>query len=68
MPTPLAGHSSLTHGNNLLVLGGGFGGFDHLLSASIFKLTCSFGEFTWEEMEEKLQTARKDFVADFIPD
>ena len=63
LPRNLYGHSSLSQGNDLIVLGGQAGGF----SASIFKLTCKNRQFTWEEMDVKLKTARCYFVADFIP-
>ena len=65
LPKPLAGHSSLTLGNYLYVVGGyaSFGGY----SDSIYQLSCINGQFTWEEMDVKLKTARYYFVADFIP-
>ena len=64
LPKMLLGHSSLTQGNDLIVLGGRSktGGYSY----SIYKLTCISGKFTWEELEMKLQTAREAFVADFI--
>ena len=70
LPKPLGGHSSLTQGNNLIILGGGyFTGEDFASwqnSDSIYKLSCNNGEFTWEEMDVKLKTARYYFVADFV--
>ena len=68
MPKTLAWSSSISQGNDLIVLGGysssgGYGGY----SSSIFKLTCNNRQFTWEEMDVRLETARSDFVADFIP-
>ena len=69
MPKTLYGHSSLSQGNDLIVLGGrsysSVGGYQY--SSSIFKLTCNNRQFTWIEMEMKLKTARNRFVADFIP-
>ena len=65
LPRNLYGHSSLSQGNDLIVLGGTSGVTDH--SHSIFKLTCNNRQFTWKEMDVKLKTARKYFVADFIP-
>ena len=67
LPKTLYGHSSLTKGNDLIVVGGASttGGFH--FSSSIYKLTCKNGQFTWEELDVKLQTARYAFVADFIP-
>ena len=65
LPRNLSDHSSLTHGNDLIVIGGySYAGGN---SDSIYKLTCKNGQFTWEELDVKLQTAREDFVADFIP-
>ena len=65
LPKTLEGHSSLSKGNHLYILGGysSSGGY----SDSIYQLSCNNGEFTWDEMKEKLQTARYDFVADFVP-
>ena len=67
LPKTLAGHSSLTLGNDLIVVGGESSTGGVHFSASIYKLTCNDGKFTWEEMDVKLQTARIWFVADFIP-
>ena len=64
LPKPLMGHSSLSQGNHLIIMGGrSF--YDY--SDSIYKLTCISGQFAWEEMDVKLQTGRNLFVADFIP-
>ena len=59
----LVGHSSLSQGNDLIIVGGYSSGY----SSSIYKLTCMSGQFTWKEMDMKLKTGRYDFVADFIP-
>ena len=67
MPKELERHSSLTHGNDLIVLGGRFYSGSWQSSASIYKLSCNNKQFTWEEMEVKLKTARFEFVVDFIP-
>ena len=63
MPKTLGGHSSLSQGNNLYIVGGFDGGKP---SDSIYQLSCNNGKFKWEVMNEKLQTARDNFVADFI--
>jgi len=65
LPKSLYGHSSLSQGKDLIIVGG----FHYPVgySSSIYKLTCMSGQFTWEEMDMKLQTARRNFVADFIP-
>ena len=67
MPKPLAGHSSLTQGNDLIVLGGYSGGENGTFSSSVFKLTCYNGQFEWKELKVKLQIPRRNFVASFIP-
>ena len=67
LPQKLVGHSSLTQGNNLIVVGGWSTTSGGDSSSSIYKLTCISGKFSWEELDVKLQTARDAFVADFIP-
>ena len=68
MPKTLWGHSSLSQGKDLIVVGGKyFSDTDYHYSDSIYKLTCTSGQFTWEELDMKLKTARQYFVADFIP-
>ena len=69
LPKPLMGHSSLSQGNHLIIVGGRSSALisNGYLSNSIYKLTLISGQFTWEEMDVKLQTARNLFVADFIP-
>ena len=67
LPKTLARHSSLSLGNDLIVVGGYSSSDGYHYSSSIYKLTCMSGQFTWEEMDMKLQTARDQFVADFIP-
>ena len=66
LPKTLGATSSLTQGNDLIVVGGRSETGGSHYSASIYKLTCNNGEFTWKELEVKLQTARRYFVADFI--
>ena len=65
MPKTLAGHSSLTFGNDLIVLGGQLN--DDNYSSSVFKLSCKNGIFNWEELDVKLQIPRRSFVASLIP-
>ena len=65
LPETLLGHSSLSQGNDLIVLGGETLSGDY--SSSIYKLTCNNRQFTWKEMDVKLKTARYYFVADIIP-
>ena len=65
MPKTLGGHSSLTFGNDLIVLGGESN--DNNYSSSVFKLSCKNGIFNWEELDVKLQIPRRSFVASLIP-
>ena len=69
LPKTLSGHSSLSQGNDLIVLGGNSYSStgEKQYSSLIFKLTCNNRQFTWKEMDVKLKTARRYFVADFIP-
>ena len=70
MPKTLWGHTSLSQGYDLIVFGGLsdlYSDYSGTYSASIYKLTCNNKQFTWEEMDVKLKTARRFFVADFIP-
>ena len=67
LPKTLRRHSSLTRGNDLIVMGGHSSTGGSHYSSLIYKLICISGQFTWEEMDVKLQTARIWFVADFIP-
>ena len=70
LPKTLVGHSSLTLGIELIVLGGQSDtDSDHYLqSASVYKLSCDNGIFSnWIEMEVELKTPRAWFVASFIP-
>ena len=66
LPKALSYHSSVSRGNDLIVIGGySFSGGGN--SASIYKLTCENGQFTWEELDVKLKIFRYLFVADVIP-
>ena len=68
LPKTLHGHSSLTKGNNSFIIGGAsFSPGGYHCTDSIYILTCINGQFTWDEMNVKLQTARYWFVADFVP-
>ena len=63
------GHSSLTYGNDLIVLGGYTADLSGThFSSSVFRLSCKNGQFSdWIEMEVKLQRPRSSFLASFIP-
>ena len=67
LPQALYEHSSVTRGNELILLGGGsnkkFGE-----SSSVYKMSCNNGQFSkWTEMDVQLKIARSEFVASFIP-
>ena len=68
LPTTLEDHSSLSLGNDLIVLGGNTrnNGHDHY-SAYVFKLSCHNEQFVWTKLDVQLQTPRAGFVASFTP-
>ena len=61
----LYGHSCVTQGNEMIVIGGesDSGGY----SSDLFKLKCENGQFEWTTMTIKLNTPRGFFVASLIP-
>ena len=65
LPKTLYGHSCVTQGNELIVIGGlsDSGGY----SSDLFKLKLENGQFEWTTMNVKLNTPRGDFVAALIP-
>ena len=63
----LSGHSLVTLGKSLVVLGGK-GNFYEDMNHEIYKLKCSNGKFTWEKLPQKLKIGRTEFVAIPIPD
>ena len=70
MPKDLTKHSSITQGNDLIVIGGvtGLNNHDEAKSSSLYKLKCKNGTFEWSEMAEaQLKTPRSSFVASLIP-
>ena len=68
LPKLLYGHSSVTLGKELIILGGKHGACLSCYSSSIYKMSCDDGRFSrWIEMEVKLKTPRAWFVASFIP-
>ena len=65
MPIGLEGHSMVSWQNDAIVLGGrSSSGY----SSSLYKLSCHNGTFTWKEMQPKMKTGRKGFVATLVPD
>ena len=67
LPKTLYGHSCVTQGNELIVIGGrsDSGGFHY--SSDLFKLKLENGQFEWTTMNVKLNTLRQNFVASLIP-
>ena len=67
MPKKLDGHSSVTQGSNLIVIGGSVNGSDSRYSSDLYKLTVNNNQYRWSEMDVKLKNPRKNFVASLIP-
>ena len=66
----LIGHSSLTLGDELFVLGGFCKtcGDNGIYPSSVYKMSCNDGILSdWIEAEAHLKLPRYDFVASFIP-
>ena len=66
LPKKLYGHSCVTQGNELIVIGGGNGGWPYY-SSDLFKLKLENGQYEWTTMNVKLNTSRAFFVASLIP-
>ena len=68
LPKTLYGHSCVTQGNELIVIGGrsDTGLLDHI-SSDLFKLKLENSQLEWTMMNVKLNTPRKYFVASLIP-
>ena len=60
------GHSSVTQGFNLIIIGG-YSSLNYNYSSNLYELTVENNQFKWREMDEKLKTPRTDFVASLIP-
>ena len=65
LPKKLVGHSSVTQGSNLIVIGGAIFGGDY--SSDLYKLTVNNNQYRWSEMDVKLKNPRRNFVASLIP-
>ena len=63
----IRGHSSVTQGFNLIVIGGRSTFVESNSSANLYELTVENNQFKWREMDEKLKTPRRNFVASLIP-
>ena len=57
----------MTQGFNLIVIGGTSDSGDSLVSSNLYELTVENNQFKWREMDEKLKTPRRNFVATLIP-
>ena len=68
LPKDLEGHSSLTLGNELIVLFGKSRTGGLHFSSSVYKISCNNGIYSnWTELKVQLKTPRYQFVASFIP-
>ena len=65
LPRKLEGHSSVTQGSNLIVIGGAPSNNDYL--SDLYKLTLNNNQYSWSEMDVKLKIPRREFVASLIP-
>ena len=65
LPKTLYGHSCVTQGNEMIVIGGRSSYSD--FSSDLFKLKLENGQFEWTTMNVKLNTPRMQFVASLIP-
>ena len=68
LPKELYGHSCVTQGNELIVIGGQSppGGGKHY-SSDLIKLKLENSQYEWTTMNAKLNTPRAWFVASLIP-
>ena len=67
LPKALYEHSTVTRGNELILLGGG-SDKKYGESSSVYKMSCNNGQFSkWTDMDVQLKIARSEFVASFIP-
>ena len=67
LPKKLVGHSSVTQGSNLIVIGGSVNDPYGDYSSDLYKLTLNNNQYRWSEMGVKLETPRRNFVASLIP-
>ena len=67
LPKALWGHSCVTQGNELIVIGGESNTGGYHISSDIIKLKLENSQYEWATMNVKLKTPRKYFVASLIP-
>ena len=65
LKTSLKGHEMVNSNGNLVVIGGRSGS---KYQSSLHVLSCYNGYCQWQELQQKLQTARMNFVAMTVPD
>ena len=65
LPKSINGHSSVTQGSNLIVIGGEQ--YGEVYPSELYKLTLENKQFEWSEMNVHLKTPREQFVASLIP-
>ena len=61
----ISGHAMVKINDDLIVIGGGT---SFLLQSSLYRFTCSNGEFQWFILPQKLKIPRYRMVATVIPD
>ena len=69
LPKTLLGHSSITQGTDLIIIGGEYAidSIHSSYSSSLYKLKRKNGTFEWNEMKAQLKIPRNFFVAFLIP-
>ena len=67
LPKTLTGHSCVTQGNELIVIGGHSNSGGYHFSSDLFKLKLENSQFKWTKMNVKLNIPRIGFVASLFP-
>ena len=67
LPKKLNGHSCVTQGNELIVIGGYSNTGGSHYSSDLIKLKLENSQYEWTTMNVKLNTPRQNFVASLIP-
>ena len=67
LPKSLSGHSCVTQGNQLIVIGGVSDTDGGHRSSDLIKLKLENSQFEWTTMNVQLNTPRISFVASLIP-
>ena len=66
MPKPLYGHSIVSIGGDIIVIGGADS--NEKAQSDLYKFSCNNGDCQWTNLEQKLQNPRRGMVAMVVPD